>query len=156
MSTPMRWPDTTTTLLTGVAGWFAALGLAIYDESGYDPNDGLLPVLYLQQAHDTPDHAVTIWCYSGPERGTHDETSVAVWRIQVDHRVPRDVPSLHIDRMADLTYDRLHAVRHVKLPNGTRVLHCTQVIRGQAELDESGRYHRADSYELITNPGEFT
>ncbi len=155
--TAPRFADTTTTLLVGLAQWLDVdLELAHYDISGagYDGTADR-PVVYLQQNFDTPDSALTIWCYYGPERDV-DNPHVGTWRVQIACRVAANSPSLAADALADSVYDRLHGRSHVKLPNGTRLLLCRQVVRGLADLDAGGRFYRADSYELLTNPGETT
>jgi hypothetical protein len=155
VTTP-RFVDTTTTILKGVALWLDEMGLAHYDEAGagYD-GTAVKPVVFLQQAFNDPASAITLWVYSGPERGDHrEDLSVSLWRIQIECRVPANSPSLAASDLADAVYDRLQARSHVKLPNGTRLLLCKQVIRGPVDLDASGRFYRADSYEISTNPGD--
>lgn len=152
--TAPRFVDTSTTILEGLARWLDELEIAHYDASGagYDGTAGR-PVVFLQQNFDEPASAFTLWCYFGPDRDV-DNPHVGTWRVQVACRVPKDSSSLAADALADSVYDRIHARSHVKLPNGTRLLLCKQVVRGLVDLDASGRFYRADSYELLTNPGD--
>lgn len=151
--TAPRFVDTTATLLEGVAYWLDQLGLAHYDSAGvgYD-GSATQPVVFLQQNFDEPSSAITLWCYYS-DRDV-ENPNVGTWRIQISCRVVLNSPSLAADALADLVYDRIHARSHVRLPNGTQLLLCKQVVRGLAELDASGRFYRADSYELLTNPGD--
>lgn len=152
--TAPRFVDTTATLLEGLGLWLHELGLAHYDASGagYDGSAGK-PVVFLQQNFDEPASAITAWCYFGPDRDV-DNPHVGTWRVQLACRVEQNASSLAADALADSVYDRIHARSHVKLPNGTQLLLCKQVVRGLVDLDPSGRFYRADSYELLTNPGD--
>lgn len=155
MTAPRAFVDTTRRVLTGVALWLDDMGLAYYDANGVGYDSATDPVVFLQRMADQPDLAIGLWGYYGPERGDHEfDLNVSVFRFQVICRVGLNKSTFASDDVAESVYAGLHARERVRLPNGTNVLLSKRVVRGEAGPDDSGRPQRADSYELLLNPGD--
>ncbi|MBF6460154.1 hypothetical protein IU433_14025 [Nocardia puris] len=124
-----------------------AAGLARYIPIGAYP-PGTLPAITFTLLPPEPDAAVALTVYDEVlDRDDHNPDIFVQLRWRTGGTDPRTT-----DAVADAATRHLHDARHVRLPDGPRILLCRRRIRGVTAPDSNGRYERADSFVFTLNP----
>ena len=119
-------------LVEGIAAYLDSIGIGTYDASGMGGD------IFLFTVPQSPDQAISIFQYGGPESPIslqYDQPS-----IQVRVRGTQDPRGAH-SRALDV-YLALHGIGHTTLPSGDRVVDIVGVQSGPVWLrqDENGRH----------------
>ncbi|MFA9432890.1 MULTISPECIES: minor capsid protein [unclassified Egicoccus] len=128
---------------TAIARLLDTLGLVTYDGPGND--------VFIDAMPTTPDVAVVITGYGGPEAdvaGGWDHP-----RIQIRVRGTAD-PRISRSRLQAI-YDALHGLSGITLPDGTWLADCHGLQSSPQSLgrDSNGRHEHAINFELdVRNP----
>jgi hypothetical protein len=131
-------------LLTGLAQWTAAAGLATYndDNTPYDPDD---TGVFFKRMPSDPDRVVVLTPYGA----NHDHPSIPLGNqmVQVKTRGAAD-DDLDVDVLADAIFDLWHGATNLVFGS----LHIVQILRRSstpAGMDgQSRRWLRIDNYAL--------
>lgn len=132
------------TIQIGIARHLAAEGLVDYSTVGGD-ND-----VFIDTMPQTPDEAVAITGYGGPE--AHGRLGYDLPRIQIRVRGGPD-PRTSLDRCQNI-YDKLHGLSHTTLPDGTYLVDCIGIQSSPQSMgmDGNNRHEHAINYQCeITN-----
>ncbi|TMR97535.1 minor capsid protein [Nonomuraea basaltis] len=132
-------------LLTGVAELLAAAGVADWNPDGlYTPAQTALTIGGLPSS---PDKAISLAVY-GAGRGGDDVTEPDS-NVQMQARIRGSDDPRVTDDLADDLFDELHGLANVQLSTGVWLLLAQRRIVAPLDRDSSGRWGRADSYELM-------
>ncbi|MEW1843140.1 minor capsid protein [Nonomuraea angiospora] len=132
-------------LLNGLAELLAARGIGVWSPVGaYTPHQLALTIGGLPA---TPDTAISLAIYGtgGDDLDNGDSTVLVQLRMRAKGD-PRDVGDY-----ADAVFAVLHGLTEVRLPSGVLVLLARRTVVAPPGRDSSGRWERADSYELIVH-----
>ncbi|MFF0326985.1 minor capsid protein [Nonomuraea angiospora] len=144
MTTPMPG-QFSRALLNGLAELLAARGIGVWSPVGaYTPHQLALTIGGLPA---TPDTAISLAIYGtgGDDLDNGDSTVLVQLRMRAKGD-PRDVGDY-----ADAVFAVLHGLTEVRLPSGVLVLLARRTVVAPPGRDSSGRWERADSYELIVH-----
>jgi hypothetical protein len=132
-------------LLTGVAELLAAADIADWNPDGlYTSTQTALTIGGLPPS---PDRAISLAVY-GTGRGGDDVTEPDS-NVQVQARIRGSADPRVADDLADDVFDHLHGLANVRLSTGVWLLLAQRRIVAPLDRDSSGRWGRADSYELL-------
>ncbi|MDF5756659.1 minor capsid protein [Spongiactinospora sp. TRM90649] len=131
-------------LLTGLAEFLAAHDVADWNEDGYYASGQV--ALTIGGLPPSPDRAISLAVYGAGREGDHATQADSVMQVQARIRGGTD-PRL-TDDLADAVFDRLHGLSEVELPTGIWLYQAQRRIVAPLDRDSSGRWGRADSYEL--------
>lgn len=137
----------TNRLLSGIAEYLAASGVARYDPSGIYSATGL-PAVFVGALPDTPAAALCLVCYD--DSRVRDDWNPDLF-VQIRSRAGTADPR-PTDDLADQLFEVLHDRQHYVLPGGVRVQQSRRTLRTQPTADEAKRWSRADSYQFTLNP----
>ncbi|WP_440100024.1 minor capsid protein [Streptosporangium sp. H16] len=140
----MSW---TRDLLTGLAELLAAAAVGDWIPSGmYADTQTAITIGGLPAK---PDEAVTLSVYGIGQAGDDVEQADSSVQVQVRMRAKSD-PRV-VDDLADGVFDALHGLSNVRLSTGVLVLLVRRTIVAPLGRDSSGRWERADSYDLMVH-----
>jgi hypothetical protein len=115
-------------LLDGLARHLHNLGLVTFDDTGTSGDT------FIETMPQTPDQAVGLFGYGGPEMPAHQPYDMPSVQIRVrgtaDPRVSRD-------RLQSI-YEQLHGLHHVTLPDGTYLVDCVGIQSSPQALGVDG------------------
>ncbi|MGW4639552.1 minor capsid protein [Sphaerisporangium sp. NPDC004334] len=144
MAVPTGW---TRGLLTGLAQLLAGAGVGEWNEAGaYDA--GAL-VLTIGGLPASADRAITLAVYGLGQRG--DDVDQADSSVSVQVRMRGGTDPREVDDVADAVFDVLHGLADRVLATGVLVLLCRRLVVAPMGRDASGRWERADSYDVIAH-----
>ncbi|MFI6182532.1 minor capsid protein [Nonomuraea sp. NPDC051191] len=134
-------------LLTGLAQLLAAGGVGDWDPDGvYTSAQTALTIGGLPPS---PDGAIALAMYG---TGTSlDDPVNADTVVQVQARMRGGADPRLVDDLADGVYDQVHGLADTRLVTGVFVLLAQRRIVAPLGRDDSGRWERADSYELTVH-----
>jgi hypothetical protein len=141
MTTPMPG-QFSRALLNGLAELLASRGIGVWNPVGaYSPHQLALTIGGLPAA---PDTAISLAVYGtgGDDLDGGDSTVLVQLRMRAKGD-PRDVGDY-----ADAVFAVLHGMAETRLPSGVLVLLARRTVVAPPGRDSSGRWERADSYEL--------
>ncbi|MFG2076978.1 minor capsid protein [Nonomuraea maritima] len=134
-------------LLTGIAQMLAAAGVGDWDPDGVYATEqtgltiGGLPT--------SPDAAIALAMYGS---GTSmDDVENADTVVQVQFRMRGGPDPRIVDDLADGVYDQVHGLANHQLVTGAFVLLAQRRLVTPLGRDDSGRWERADSYEITAH-----
>ncbi|MCF6467403.1 hypothetical protein FAF44_03100 [Nonomuraea sp. MG754425] len=132
-------------LLNGLAAFLANRGVGDWNPVGtYTPNQLALTIGGLPS---TPDTAISLAVYgtAGDDVEGGDSTVLVQLRMRAKGD-PRDVGDY-----ADAVFAVLHGLTETRLASGVLVLLARRTVVAPPSRDSSGRWERADSYELMVH-----
>ncbi|MGW6499328.1 minor capsid protein [Nonomuraea angiospora] len=134
-------------LLTGLAQMLAAAGVAEWDPDGiYMPAQTALTIGGLPTS---PDAAIALAMY-GSGTGMDDVVN-ADTTVQIQFRMRGGPDPRVVDDLADGVYDQVHGLANHELVTGAFVLLAQRRLVTPLGRDDSGRWERADSYEITAH-----
>lgn len=132
-------------LLNGLAQFLAGRGVGVWSPAGaYTATQLALTIGGLPA---TPDTAISIAVYGtgGDDPDSGDSIVLVQFRMRAKGD-PRDVGDY-----ADAVFAVLHGLTETRLPSGVLVLMARRTVVAPPGRDSSGRWERADSYELTVH-----
>ncbi|TYB71245.1 hypothetical protein FXF51_02065 [Nonomuraea sp. PA05] len=132
-------------LLNGLAELLAARGVGVWSPIGKYLADQL--ALTIGGLPSTPDTAISLAVYgtAGDDLEGGDSIVLVQFRMRAKGD-PRDVGDY-----ADAVFSVLHGLTETRLPSGVLVLLARRTVVAPPSRDSSGRWERADSYELMVH-----
>lgn len=134
-------------LLTGLAQLLAAADVGDWDPDGVYTADqtgltiGGLPA--------SPDAAIALAMYGS---GTsEDDVENPDTTVQIQFRMRAGPDPRIVDDLADGVYDQVHGLANFELVTGAFVLLAKRRLVTPLGRDDSGRWERADSYEIVAH-----
>ncbi|MGB3707600.1 minor capsid protein [Gordonia sp. (in: high G+C Gram-positive bacteria)] len=125
------------------------LGVATFTPDSVYPSTVTAPAVYVGHLYPSPDTAVSINHYF-TDSDIATQRSSPRMRFQLRWRGDQNPRTVH--KLADDAYALLHTLTPGSWPGGVRILWCVRQIVAPIEADETGRWERADSYEIQLNP----
>jgi hypothetical protein len=134
-------------LLTGLAQLLDAVGVGDWDPDGI--YTGAETALTIGGLPPSPDTAIALAMYGS---GTSlDDVVNADTTVQVQFRMRGGPDPRIVDDLADGVYDHVHGLANHELATGAFVLLAQRRIVAPLGADDSARWVRADSYELMVH-----
>ncbi len=137
-------PGWTRILLTGLAEYLAAADCGKWNPSGaYGSSDVAITIGGLPSS---PDTAITLAVYGpGPDG---DDVTEPDSQVLVQARFRAGPDPRTVDDLADAVFDTLHGLSNQALPGGAFVLLSRRHLVAPLGIDASGRWERADSFQM--------
>ncbi|MEV1003402.1 minor capsid protein [Nonomuraea sp. NPDC050202] len=132
-------------LLNGLAQLLAGRGVGVWNPVGkYTASELALTIGGLPAV---PDTAISLAVYGtgGDDLGSGDSTVLVQLRMRAKSD-PRDASDY-----ADAVFSVLHGLTETRLASGVLVLLARRTVVAPPSRDSSGRWERADSYELMVH-----
>lgn len=140
----MTW---TRDLLTGLAERLAAADVAVWKPDGrYVETQTAITLGGLPAK---PDDAIAIAVYGVGQAG--DDVEQPDSSVQVQFRMRARTDPRVVDDLADGVFDTVHGLASVTLSTGVLVLLARRTLIAPLGRDTSGRWERADSYDLMAH-----
>ncbi len=132
-------------LLTGLAVLLAERDAGDWNPNGkYTDNQRAITIGGLPSQ---PDHAIALAVYGTGGDGVDQSDSTVLVQARMRAKAdPRDVGDI-----ADEVFDVLHGLANVTLSTGVLVYLSQRTVVAPFSRDSSGRWERADSYELMVH-----
>ncbi|TMR91318.1 minor capsid protein [Nonomuraea basaltis] len=140
----MTW---TRDLLTGFAVLLGEAGVATWNPNGIYADDQT--ALTIGGLPTSPDTAIALQVYGVGQAGDDVEQPDSSVQMQVRFRAKSD-PRV-VDDLADGTFDAIHGLANVTLSTGVHVLLARRTLIAPLGRDSSGRWERADSFDLMVH-----
>ncbi|MFI6909654.1 minor capsid protein [Nonomuraea sp. NPDC050394] len=132
-------------LLSGLAELHAQHGVGVWNPDGVYAGDQV--ALTIGGLPPSPDNAI---CFAVYGAGTWtDSVTDADAMVQVQARMRGGQDPRVVDDLADGVYDVLQGLSNCQLATGVFVLLAQRRIVAPLDRDASGRWERADSYDLM-------
>jgi Bacteriophage minor capsid protein len=138
-------------LLTGLAEFLAAHGVASWYPTGAFPASPPHPPVALRTLPNAPDRAYSLDAYTEvdtEDAGLSDVTTA----VQLQSRGTKD-PS-DVDDVADAVWEVLHGARMLTLGSGAAAVHVSLIYRrstARLGVDDHGRYERSCNYYVLAS-----
>lgn len=142
----MAWTED---LLTGLAEFLAAAGVASWYPSGAFPASPPHPPVALRSLPNGPDRAYSLDAYIEVDTEDAGLSDVTV-AVQVQSRGTKDPAD--VDDVADAVWEVLHGARMLTLGSGLSAVHTSLIYRrstARLGVDDHGRYERSCNYYVM-------
>ncbi|MEV0821954.1 minor capsid protein [Nonomuraea rubra] len=134
-------------LLTGFAVLLGEASVATWNPNGiYTDNQTALTIGGLPAK---PDTAIALAVYGVGQAGDDVEQPDSAVQMQARFRAKTD-PRV-VDDLADGVFDAIHGLANVTLSTGVHVLLARRTLVAPLGRDSSGRWERADSFDLMVH-----
>ncbi|HUR06995.1 MAG TPA: minor capsid protein [Nonomuraea sp.] len=140
----MTW---TRDLLTGFAVLLNEAGVADWNPNGIYAD--VQTALTIGGLPAKPDTAIALSVYGVGQAGDDVEQPDSSVQMQARFRAKTD-PRL-VDDLADAAFDAIHGLANATLSTGVHVLLARRTLVAPLGRDSSGRWERADSFDLMVH-----
>ncbi|WP_433426349.1 minor capsid protein (plasmid) [Microtetraspora malaysiensis] len=134
-------------LLTGFAVLLAEHDVGTWIPSGKYGEDQI--AITIGGLPAKPDTAITLAVYGVGQAG--DDVEQADSSVQLQARMRAKTDPRVVDDLADGVFDVIHGLASVRLSTGVLVLLARRTLVAPLGRDTSGRWERADSYDLMVH-----